>query len=642
MDNFIKIIILLPLVSFLISGVFYKKLKAKYVVYFTSFCVFAAAVLSCIVFYDVVFQKHTYDIAVFRWLDIEKVNVSWSIYVDVVSVFMLVVVNIVSAVVHIYSAGYMHDDKGIAKFMSYLSLFTFFMLLLVTSNNLVQLFCGWEGVGLCSYLLIGYWHKKDSANNAALKAFWVNRIADVFFLIGLFSLFIIFESFSFTDIFSKLETQTTYIFNFIGLSFNALDVITLLLFIGCMGKSAQIIFHVWLPDAMEGPTPVSALIHAATMVTAGVFLIVRLSPLFSHSEFTLTCITIVGSITCLFAALIAVLQNDIKKIIAYSTCSQLGYMFFACGLSAYSAAMFHLGTHAFFKALLFLGAGSVIHSLSGEQDIRRMGGIWKKIPFTYVSMIVGSLALVGIFPFAGYFSKDLIMDIAYVKNSDLGYYAYSCGLVTIFLTAVYSARLLYFVFHGSNNTKVDKDDSVSIRTALFVLSIGAIFSGLIAVYLFKIDGSDLAFWNNSIETKANIQDLSATHDLPPIIKFLPMIVSIFGAIITLVCLRFAAKLIDSFKKKYSDVCAMIANRFYFDEIYDFVFVQSFKNISEYLSSVIETKVIDNKGPNGASSIVKILSGYVSKIQTGFFYNYIAIMLLFMIFILAICLFKGIM
>jgi NADH-quinone oxidoreductase subunit L len=318
-------------------------------------------------------------------------------------------------------------------------------------------------------------------------------------------------------------------------------------------------------------------------------------------------------------------------------------MFFACGLSAYSAAMFHLGTHAFFKALLFLGAGSVIHSLSGEQDIRRMGGIWKKIPFTYVSMIMGSLALVGIFPFAGYFSKDLIMDIAYVKNSDLGYYAYSCGLITILCTSVYSVRLLYFVFHGSKmSTKVAKDDSMSIRTALFILSVGAIFSGVLAVYLLNINGDDLAFWNNSIETKANIQALGAVYDLLPVIKFLPMIVSISGALITFVFLRFARKFIDPFKKQYSGVYVIVANKFYFDEIYDFVFVQNFKNISEYLSNIIETKVIDNKGPNGASSLVKTLSGYISKIQTGFLYNYIAIMLLFIILILAICLFKEIM
>ena len=641
MDNIIQILFFLPLFAFLVSGLLCHKIKPQVSVFFNSACLLISAVLSFIVFYDVVFLGNSYNISLFRWLAIDKVNIEWSIYVDVLSVLMLVIVNTVSALVHIYSYGYM-SFNGIARFMSYLSLFTFFMLVLVTSNNVIQLFFGWEGVGLCSYLLIGYWYNKDSANHASLKAFWVNRISDLFFLIGIFSLYFVFGSFEFKDIFAQVSKYEAVGFTFANMQFHSLDFITMLLFLGCMGKSAQIIFHIWLPDAMEGPTPVSALIHAATMVTAGVFLVIRFSPVFAYSQFTLDFIAVVGAITCCFAAVIAIFQNDLKKIIAYSTCSQLGYMFFACGVSAYPAAMFHLGTHAFFKALLFLGAGSVIRALSGEQNIKRMGGIWNKIPFTYAMMIIGSLALVGIFPFAGYFSKDLILDAAYVNNTAFSEYAYSFGMITVFCTAVYSMRLLLFVFHGNQQTSVNNDKCLSMRISMFILSIGAVLSGAVGIYILKIASPDLSFWHNSITLKGTLSVMERVHDIPVLVKFMPLVISFLGLLITFIFYKFCVGFLERLKTQYSSVHSILVNKFYFDEIYNFVFVIPFQRFAMFLSNIAETKIIDGKGPKGVVAVVRFLSQYMSKYQSGLVYHYIAIMVLFLVIILSICLFMEIM
>ena len=642
MDNIIQIAVFLPLVAFLVSGVFCSHLKGVSAAILNSVLLSISAVLSCIVFYDVVFLGHIYHFKLFKWFGVGSLDISWSIYIDVLSSLMLIIVNVISALVHIYSSGYMDHNKKTARFMSYLSLFTFLMLMLVTSDNIIQLFFGWEGVGLCSYLLIGYWYHKESANNAALKAFWVNRVADLFFLIGILTLYITFGSFEFNKIFVQIPSYSSQGLVFAGVTVNVVDFITLLLFIGCMGKSAQILFHVWLPDAMEGPTPVSALIHAATMVTAGIFLIVRLSPVFACSDLTLGVITVVGAVTCFFAAVIAILQNDIKKIIAYSTCSQLGYMFFACGVSAYPAAIFHLGTHAFFKALLFLGAGSVIHALSGEQDIRRMGGIWKKIPFTYSMMIIGTLALVGIFPFAGYFSKDLILDAAYAKNTELGMYAYFLGVLTVCCTAIYSIRLIFFVFHGVQQTSVTDDKSVAMRVSMGCLSLGALCSGVLAVYCLNIGAADLAFWRGSVAYKDTVEVMSDISNIPMAIQTMPMAISIFVMTVTLLLYKFAFAFIKKMKSKHSGIYDVISKQFYINELYDIIFVQSFKKYSEILDSIAEKKVIDAKGPRGITDVVNFLSKYLSKFNSGFVYNYLAVMLLFLVVILALCLFMGIM
>jgi NADH-quinone oxidoreductase subunit L len=445
-----------------------------------------SAILSIIVFWNGI-QKNNYaNYQIIEWISSGDFVANWSINVDPLSSVMLVVVTFVSALVHIYSIGYMSHDPHKPRFMSYLSLFTFSMLALVVSDNFLQLFFGWEGVGLCSYLLIGFWYKKETANNAAIKAFIVNRIGDFGLAVGIFLIFFFFGSINFEEVFQVAPQFIEKKLLFFGFELNLITLICLFLFIGAMGKSAQFLLHTWLPDAMEGPTPVSALIHAATMVTAGVFLVVRCSPLFEYSQVALNVVAIIGMITAIFAASVALVQNDIKKIIAYSTCSQLGYMFFAAGVGAYHVAIFHLFTHAFFKALLFLGSGSVIHAFKDEQDIRNMGGIRKKLPFTYIFMLIGTLALTG-FPFlSGFYSKDAIIEFAYLRNSSLGNYAVVIGIFTAFLTSIYSWRLFFKTFHGSyNNKKIPINEThespLVMLIPLFFLGIGALFAG----FLFK-------------------------------------------------------------------------------------------------------------------------------------------------------------
>ena len=431
-------IVFLPLLGFFIAGLFSfissnKKIDTASQI-ITAVLVSIVAVLSAYAFFAHINDHSVTHIKLFDWIAVGTFVVSWSIYVDPVTRIMLVVISSVSALVHIYSIGYMSHDPHKPRFMAYLSLFTFAMLTLVTSDNFLQLFFGWEGVGLCSYFLIGFWFKKNSANSAAIKAFIVNRVGDFGFALGIFLIFYLFGTVNYTEVFQNVSIYTNTDLDFLGLNLNSIDLVCILLFIGAMGKSAQFFLHTWLPDAMEGPTPVSALIHAATMVTAGVFLVVRCSPIYEYSEFALSIITIIGMTTALFAASIALVQDDIKKIIAYSTCSQLGYMFFAAGVGAYNVAMFHLFTHAFFKALLFLGAGSVIHSFKDEQDIKNMGGVWKKLPFTYIMMIIGTLALTG-FPFlSGFYSKDAIIEFAYLEKGSLSNYAAAIGIITAILT----------------------------------------------------------------------------------------------------------------------------------------------------------------------------------------------------------------
>ena len=479
------LIILLPLLGSIL-GYYSKPLGDRFSEIIPTLLVIASAILSAIVFYrGIIFDEYS-NYIIFEWIKSGSFKVNWSVNIDPLSSVMLVVVTSVSSLVHIYSIGYMSHDPHRPRFMSYLSLFTFSMLMLVVSDNFLQLFFGWEGVGLCSYLLIGFWYKKESANNAAIKAFLVNRVGDFGFAIGIFLIFYFFGTVNYNEVFVKASELTVKEINFLGFNVNLITLICLTLFIGAMGKSAQFLFHTWLPDAMEGPTPVSALIHAATMVTAGVFLVVRCSPLFEYSQIALNFVAIIGMITALFAASVALVQNDIKKIIAYSTCSQLGYMFFAAGVGAYHVAIFHLFTHAFFKALLFLGSGSVIHAFKDEQDIRLMGGVWKKLPYTWLLMLIGTLALTG-FPFlSGFYSKDAIIEFAFFKNTTIGQYAMTIGIFTAFLTAIYSWRLFFKTFHGSYNNKtlpIEKthESPLVMLVPLVLLSIGAIFAG----YFFK-------------------------------------------------------------------------------------------------------------------------------------------------------------
>ena len=447
------LILFLPLIASIISGFFGKIIGDRTSEILTSSFVSISAILSIAVFYNVIYLNYENNLVIATWINSGTLDVNWSIKVDALSSVMLVVVTLISALVHIYSIGYMSHDKHKSRFMAYLSLFTFAMLTLVTADNFLQLFFGWEGVGVCSYFLIGFWFKRDSANAAAIKAFLVNRVGDFGLALGIFLIFYNFGTVNYSEVFNNIPTIQDNDVKFLGFTINSINLICFLLFIGAMGKSAQIFLHTWLPDAMEGPTPVSALIHAATMVTAGVFLVVRCSPIYEFSPVVLDFITIIGMLTALFAATVALVQNDIKKIIAYSTCSQLGYMFFAVGVGAYNVAMFHLFTHAFFKALLFLGSGSVIHAFKDEQDISFMGGVSKKLPYTYLLMIIGTLALTG-FPFlSGFYSKDAIIEYAFLDYSFIGYLAASIGIFTALLTSIYSWRLIFKTFHGDYKNK---------------------------------------------------------------------------------------------------------------------------------------------------------------------------------------------
>ena len=609
--------IFLPLLSAFISGIFATRNNIKFINYVTSIMLIIAAICATILLVNIInYNKEiTYDF--FTWIAISDFRVNWGIKIDLLSALMIFVVNIVSAVVHCYSLGYMKDDDRVNRFMSYLSLFTFFMLILVTAPNLLQLFVGWEGVGLCSYLLIGFWYKKDSANKAAMKAFVVNRIGDFAFLIAIIATYILFGSLYFEDIFAQIDLFNNVIIKFSLFDIRYIDFICMMFFIGCMGKSAQLGLHTWLPDAMEGPTPVSALIHAATMVTAGVFLVVRCSPLFEQSLFTLQFMTIIGSLTCIFAATIAITQNDIKKIIAYSTCSQLGYMFFACGVSAYSAGMFHLVTHAFFKALLFLTAGNVIVAMHHKQDIREMGGLRNKLPFTYVLVWIGSLAIAGIPPFAGYFSKDVILEAAFM--SDYGLMAYILGLISAFLTAFYSWRLIYIVFHGNNKNNENLHSVPSIMNmSLIILSLGAIFSGYVGYTMLHITEYNAELWKGIIPAT---EILNKIHHTPPLIKYLPLVVAILGIIMASVYYKYNKSMAKATVNNFHKLYVLFYNKWFFDELYNKYFVLPYKKLASFSAFNCDKKIIDDCGPNGFTKVTKNCAKFISKLQTGFLYHY---------------------
>ncbi len=622
------LILFLPLVASIISGFFGKIISDRGSEILTSLLVSISALLSILIFYEVIINQYESNILVATWINSGSLNVNWSIKIDALSSVMLVVVTLVSSLVHIYSIGYMSHDPHKPRFMAYLSLFTFAMLTLVTADNFLQLFFGWEGVGLCSYFLIGFWFKKDTANAAAIKAFLVNRVGDFGFALGIFLIFYLFGTVNYSEVFNQVPLVLNKELMFLGFTINSIDLICLLLFVGAMGKSAQIFLHTWLPDAMEGPTPVSALIHAATMVTAGVFLVVRCSPIFEYSPLTLNVITVIGMSTAFFAATIALVQSDIKKIIAYSTCSQLGYMFFAAGVGAYNVAMFHLFTHAFFKALLFLGSGSVIHAFKDEQDINQMGGVRKKLPYTWILMIIGTLALTGFPMLSGFYSKDAIIEFAYLKGSSLGYYAAGIGIVTAFLTAIYSWRLIFKTFHGNyNNKSIDIEEThespIIMIIPLIILSVGAIFAGFLFKDLFLINSNGYNFWGNSIMF---LNPLSNEHPPMWFLLITPSLVILSIPLSYYLFIKnknFLNSIIDLNKPLYN----FLVNKWYFDELYDFLFVKTSKKIGIFLWKVGDVKIIDGFGPDGISSLIKKLSIKATKFQSGFIYQYAFIMLL---------------
>ena len=618
-------IIFLPLLGFLFCFLLGKQFNYKVYQISTTSILFLCTLFSWIIFIQFINNKETEIIFILNWITSGNFIVDWSIRLDTLTAVMFIVVTTVSACVHLYSIGYMEEDPSKIRFMGYLSLFTFFMLVLVSSNNLLQMFFGWEGVGLASYLLIGFWHHKDSANKAAIKAFVVNRVGDFGYAIGIAGIFYIFGTISFDSIFSQVDRFSEHQIQFLSFSFPTLDFLCFLLFIGAMGKSAQLGLHTWLPDAMEGPTPVSALIHAATMVTAGVFLVARMSPLYEFAAFTNLFITFIGAATAIFAASIALTQNDIKRVIAYSTCSQLGYMFFAAGVGAYNASIFHLTTHAFFKALLFLSAGSVIHAMHHEQDMRKMGGLFKKIPFTATMMWIGSLAIIG-FPYlSGYYSKESILENAFYASNGIAYFAYLVGILTALLTAFYSWRLLFLTFHGenrSNNKTYDHaHESPLVMTApLFILAIGSIFSGIFFADYF-IGYYKKEFWDNAILLT------ESSH------KYLPLTQSLISksavAIGILVCVLIYSNNLNRAKNlsyNLDPLYSLSKNKWYVDELYHKVFVLTFFKLANFFWKKGDEKTIDGLGPNGVSWIISKSSSYVSLFQSGYLFHYAFAML----------------
>ena len=625
------LIVFLPLLGSIIAGFWGRRLGDKLSLYLTSTLLLISMTLSWITFWQLSSNHVDKVYPLMEWMNIGDFNVVWSLRHDMLSAVMMIVITTVSAMVHIYSIGYMSHDNSKPRFMSYLSLFTFAMLMLVTSDNLIQLFFGWEGVGLASYLLIGFWYHKPSAHTAAMKAFIVNRVGDFGFILGIIAIYSVFGSLYFDEIFSDVEGLHKLSIVMLGFKINVIELIAILLFIGAMGKSAQIGLHTWLPDAMEGPTPVSALIHAATMVTAGVFLVCRMSPLLEFAPFALNVITIVGAMTAIFAATIGLTQFDIKRVIAYSTCSQLGYMFFAAGVSAYPASMFHLTTHAFFKALLFLGAGSVIHAMSDEQDMRKMGGIWKKIPITYALMWVGSLALAGIPFFAGYYSKDLILEAAWAASSNSGYFAFWLGCLAAFLTAFYSWRVLLLTFHGDFNSSKEVSDHVHespivMLIPLFVLALGAIFSGW---YFYNdfVGYNWKEFWGNSIFISEKHKAFKLAHYVPLWVKYLPIFLAILGILCAYLFYVLNPNLPKILSKKFSPIYNLFFNKWYFDELYDYLFVKSFIKFGNFFWKKGDEDTIDRFGPNGISNLVKNISSKSIIIQSGYIYHYAFAMLI---------------
>lgn len=699
------IIVFGPLLASIIAGFFGNLIGHRSAQIITTGSVVLAAILSWITFFDVALGGNTQTIQLATWMSVGDFNVSWAIKLDTLSATMLIVVNTVSALVHIYSWGYMSKDPHRARFFSYLSLFTFAMLALVTADNFLQLFFGWEGVGLASYLLIGFWYKKKSANDAAIKAFVTNRVGDFGFALGIMAVFYVFGSVEFDTVFAAMGEHQDTVLSFLGMQFNAIELIALLLFIGAMGKSAQFFLHVWLPDAMEGPTPVSALIHAATMVTAGVFLVCRAFPIYELAPNASAFVTVIGATTALFAATVGLAQNDIKRVIAYSTCSQLGYMFFAAGLGLYSAAMFHLFTHAFFKALLFLGAGAVIHGLHDEQDMRNMGGLYKMMPMTWILMLVGTLALTGVglppftlfgiemggIGFAGFYSKDMIIEEAFMMGQEglfFGLEAFWVGVFAALLTSFYSWRLVFMTFHGTFRGKQKDydhahDSGWSMTGPLVLLAIGAVFAGAMFkdnfvgkeafgfwgealpagpyaegnypeyAEAYRSGGSygDAAYGDDSHAADDHAADEHAAdaehaapapgygedahaddghhegHHPPTWVLWAPFAVTWlgFGAAVWFYLIKegMGARI----AARGGPMHSFLSNKWYFDEIYQFVFVRGSKALGDLFWKIGDVRIIDGFGPNGFAATTLATARRVAKAQSGYLYHYAFVMLI---------------
>ncbi|MGO9360084.1 MAG: NADH-quinone oxidoreductase subunit L [Xanthobacteraceae bacterium] len=594
----------------------------------TTTLLLVSAALSWMTFVDVGFLHHDARVMLMPWIGSGDLQVAWALRVDTLTAVMLVVVTTVSSLVHLYSIGYMHEDPYRPRFMAYLSLFTFAMLMLVTADNLVQLFFGWEGVGLASYLLIGFWYQKPSANAAAIKAFVVNRVGDFGFALGIFAIFAMIGSTDFATIFAAAPGLTGKTISFFGWHADALTLICLLLFMGAMGKSAQFLLHTWLPDAMEGPTPVSALIHAATMVTAGVFMVARLSPLFELAPNAQAFVMFIGATTAFFAATIGLVQNDIKRIIAYSTCSQLGYMFVAMGAGAYSVGIFHLFTHAFFKALLFLGAGSVIHAMHHEQDIRNMGGLMRKIPVTFFVMCVGTLALTGFPLFAGYFSKDKIIEAAFAAQNPFSLYAFVLTVIAAGLTSFYSWRLIIKTFFGEPHDRAHYDAAhespLVMLVPLGVLAIGSILAGLPFEGLFAGHGVE-EFFRESVKMNPDI--LEHMELLPWWAKYLPTLMMAVGFAVAYVFYVSKPYLPAELAGQHRILYEFLLNKWYFDELYDLILVRPTKWLGRFLWKKGDGLVIDGLGPDGVSARVLDITRAAVRLQTGYLYHYAFAMLI---------------
>jgi NADH-quinone oxidoreductase subunit L len=648
-----KAIVFLPLIGFLIAGLFGRSIGAKASEYVTSGLMLVAAVLSWIVFFNVAISHgeagEMIKVPVLRWIQSGGIDVEWAFRIDTLTAIMFVVVNSVSTLVHIYSIGYMHHDPHRPRFFAYLSLFTFAMLMLITSDNLAQMFFGWEGVGLASYLLIGFWYKKPSASAAAMKAFIVNRVGDFGFILGISGLFVLFGSVNFETIFAAAANYLPHegaadasqaVINIFGMQLDkahALTVVCLLLFMGAMGKSAQFLLHTWLPDAMEGPTPVSALIHAATMVTAGVFLVARMSPIFELSPNALLFVTIIGAITAFFAATIGLVQNDIKRVIAYSTCSQLGYMFVALGVGAYGSAIFHLFTHAFFKALLFLCAGSVIHAVDGEQDMRYMGGLRPHIKVTFVMMLIGTFAITGVgipftrIGFAGFFSKDVIIEATYASHSAASGFAFTLLVIAATFTSFYSWRLIFLTFFGkpraSHEVMHHVHESPSVMLIpLYVLAVGAVLAGVVFEGMFY--GEEYAeFWKGALFTSEHNELLHEFHHVPVWVGLSPFIAMVIGFVTASYFYIKSPETPKRLAASQQGLYQFLLNKWYFDELYDFLFVRSAKALGRFLWKKGDVAVIDNYGPNGVAARVVDVTNRVVKLQSGYLYHYAFAMLL---------------
>jgi NADH-ubiquinone oxidoreductase chain 5 len=634
------LIVLLPLLGFF-SGSLFGRLIGLGVCYITTISVFSSFLLSLILFNDVVSNGNVYKLIMGSWIFVESLNIQWCFYFDSLTVIMLLVVTFISTLVHLYSTEYMEHDPHLPRFMSYLSLFTFFMLILITANNFLQMFVGWEGVGLSSYLLINFWFTRIQANKAAIKAMLVNRVGDFFILLAIFSIYYVFNSLDYDIVFNLAPLMVQYKILIGNFEISMIDIICILLFLGAMGKSAQLGLHTWLPDAMEGPTPVSALIHAATMVTAGVFLLARCSYLFEFSTLALNIVMFIGAATAFFASTTGIFQNDMKKVIAYSTCSQLGYMIFACGLSSYDVGIFHLSNHAFFKALLFLGAGSVIHAVSDEQDMRKMGGLKNLLPFSYSIMLIGSLALIG-FPFlTGFYSKDTILEIAYAKYTVGGHFCYYLGTSAAFFTAFYSTKLLFLVFlaepNGNRKTILNAHEgSLRLGLPLFLLSLFSISIGFLTKDLFIGFGTN--FWSSAIFILPENYILTDIEFINLFYKLLPLIFTLSGVFFAY--FLYAVNLENYYNIKKTTTFKVFYNflsrKWYFDRLYNQFIGQNVLYYSyHHAYKDIDRGIIESVGPSGITNLVRNTHTYIKDYQSGNIFHYLFIFLVSTIFILFI-------